>query len=222
MHLKYIIASLLIVFYSNVSGQTDNWKYQDPKPGTVGRMIGIRFNVTGLADFFDQNISFGGEYKFAPLWSAGTDVGYVFHSNYLSESKFTSGIILRPFIRYYLDKDGRGFLEGQIHYKKVSYEITDWIGRDVSNGVPAYEEYTSFKYRKRVFDLRINIGDNVSLSRDEKLMLEPYIGIGVRFKKQGVDGSVYQRGNRWLGKLYDEKYSSVVLPLGLRLVYQVR
>lgn len=185
------------------------------------KIIG-RFNFTGLLDGFDQNISIGIEYRFNTHWSTGSDAAYIFRSIYLSESKVASGIILRPFIRYYPRKNGSGFIEAEIHYKYVTYQLTDWIGRDATNGVPAYEEYTTFNYNKRAVGLNIKTGTDANLSRDKKLRLEIYIGLGVRYKKQGVDNGIYTRTRGSFGGLYDPEYSTVVLPLGMRLVYDIK
>ena len=103
------------------------------------KKVTVRFNFLGIADPYDENASFGGEFKFASQWSAGTDLGYIFSSKYISDAQKSSGYILRPFIRFYPDKR-RGFLEVQLHYKCASYQITDWLGKDVNNGQAAYEE----------------------------------------------------------------------------------
>ena len=221
-NLKNYLAVFLILLYSNVSGQSDNGMEQSVKDYfSVKKIIG-RFNFTGLLDGFDQNISIGVEYRFNTQWSTGSDAAYIFRSVYLSESKNVNGVILRPFIRYYLSKNGSGFVEAEIHYKYVTYQLTDWIGREVTNGVPAYEEYTTLIFHKRAFGLNIKVGDNVNLTRDKKFRLEPYIGLGIRFKKQGVDNGVYGRNRRSFGAIYDPEYSTIVLPLGMRLVYDIK
>ncbi len=221
-NLKKIFAILFVLAYSKVTGQSNNGIYRSVEEIFPDKKITGRFNFTGLLDVFDENISLGIEYRFKSLWSAGSDVAYIFRSDYLSESNTAGGIILRPFFRYYFNTRGRIFLEAQVHYKYAVYKLTDWVGRDVSNGIPAYEEYTTFRYHKRALGLNINFGDNVNLTRDEKLRLEPYIGLGVRFKKQGVDNGVYARERRLLASIYEPKYSTVVLPLGMRLVYDFK
>ncbi len=70
----------------------------------------LRFNVLGLADPLDQNLSFGFEHRFHPDWSAGTDAGWIFASQYVQHQKGVNGFIVRPFIRYYPDRNGTGFL----------------------------------------------------------------------------------------------------------------
>jgi hypothetical protein len=212
---KYFTAFFLIIIYTNGTGQSI--KSYFPEKKIVGR-----FNFTGLLDVFDENISIGAGYRFSPHWSTGIDVAYIFKSIYLSESKVANGIILRPFIRYYPKKEKGGFLEAEIHYKYVAYRLTDWVGRDATNGVPAYEEYATFHYNKRVMGLNINAGTDENLSRDKRLRLEVYIGIGIRFKKQGADIGIYTRQRELFQNLYNPQYSTVVLPLGMRLLYDIK
>jgi Protein of unknown function (DUF3575) len=212
---KYFAVFFLLNAYTNGIGQS--LKSYFPEKKIVGR-----FNFTGLLDAYDENISIGAEYRFNAHWSTGSDVAYIFKSIYLSESKDANGIILRPFIRYYPKKDNSGFLEAEIHYKYVAYQLTDWIGRDASNGVPAYEEYATFHYNKRVFGLNIKAGTDANLSRDKRLRLEVYLGLGIRFKMQGADIGTYIRQRGLFPELYNPQYSTLVLPLGMRLLCDIR
>lgn len=63
-------------------------------------------------------------------------------------------------------------MEAEFHYKYVTYKITDWIGRDVTNGIPAYEEYTTFNFNKRAIGLHVKTGTSANLSRNKKLGLK--------------------------------------------------
>ncbi len=214
--LKISLAILVVFFYSNVTGQsvfseTNNFE-----------RLTLRFNFLGLIDDFDQNISIGVEYRFNEHWSTGGDVAYIFHSIYLSQSKTVRGYIIRPFIRYYPDKKRTGFFEAQMHYKFVSYGITDWIDRDIINGVASYQEYTSFHYNKNVYGINIIAGTKENLSQDKKLKIELFMGVGYRHKKQGADEGSYlrQRGNNI--SIYNPKYSTLVLPMGASLVYDIK
>jgi hypothetical protein len=179
------------------------------------------FNFTGLLDAFDQNISIGGEYRFAEHWSAGSDVAYVFASAYFSESKSSHGFILRPFIRYYPGKSRYGFFEAGLHYKYVAYKITDWIGKDVVNGQPSYEEYSSFHYIKNAYEFNLKTGTATSLSRNKNLRMEFYAGLGFRFKTQESENGSYDRTRGWL-VIYNPRYSTIVVPMGMRLVYDLK
>lgn len=184
--------------------------------------ITARFNFFGITDIFDENISIGGEYRYNDHWSAGTDVAYIYNSIYLSQSKKIRGYIIRPFLRYYPDEKRNSFFEAQLHYKSVAYYLTDWIDKDVVNGVPGYQEYTSFHYNKKVYGINIIAGKKANLSRNKKLKLELYIGVGYRYKTQGSDIGSYlrQRGNNI--SIYNPEYSTLALPMGASLVYAIK
>jgi hypothetical protein len=211
---KYFTALfLLIACYSGTSQKVDN--------NLQGKTITARFNFLGIMDYYDVNFSIGAEYGLKPNWSIGSDLAYVYQSAYLYESKNSKGFIFRPFIRFYPGKDKRGFLEAELHYKYVSYKLTDWIARDVTNGVPAYEEYTTFHFRKNVFGVSIKTGTQANLSRNKKFRLELYIGLGIRFKNQGADVGTYIRGRGFFFDLYQPHYSAVVVPSGARFLYDI-
>ncbi len=191
------------------------------KPDTAKKIV-ARFNFTGIGDPYDENASVGGEYKFAPNWSAGSDVAYIFNSVYVKDAKKTRGYIVRPFIRFYPDTWRNGFLEVQFHYKYASYQLADWMGRDVTNGVPAYEEYTTFQYKKKAWGFHLNAGSSTKITPDNKLRLEFYIGLGIRYKKQYTDNGIFTPKNVTFSGLYNPHYTTVVLPIGLRLVYDLK
>ena len=211
--LKYLLATVLVTVCCNARGQavTNNLD-----------KITARFSFFGLTDVFDENISVGGECRYNNHWSAGTDVAYIYNSIYLSQSKKIRGYIVRPFIRYYPDEKRNSFFEAQLHYKSVAYHLTDWIDRDVVNGVPGYQEYTSFNYNKKVYGINIIAGTKENLSRNKKLNIELYLGVGYRYKNQGADIGSYlrQRGNNI--SIYKPEYSTLVLPMGASLVYLIK
>jgi hypothetical protein len=191
------------------------------EPDTARRIV-ARFNFTGMLDPYDENASVGGEYKFAAGWSAGGDVAYIFNSAYVPDLKKTNGYIVRPFIRFYPDTWRRGFIEVQLHYKYASYQLTDWVGKDVTNGVPAYEEFTTFEYKKKAWGFHFNAGSWTNLSANNKLRLEFFIGLGMRFKKQYTDNALYTPRKAAFMELYNPRYNTVVLPMGIRLVYDLK
>lgn len=194
--------------------------YED-EPDTAIKIVG-RFNFTGLADPYDENASIGAEYKFAPRWSAGSDVAYIFNSQYISNAKKSNGFIVRPFVRFYPNITRRGFLEVQVHYKYASYQVTDWLGKDVIEGIPAYEQYTTFQYIKKACDFHLIAGSSTNLTPDKKLRLEFYIGLGVRYKKQYVDNGFYTPKKGAFLELYNPQRTTAVLPMGMRLVYDLK
>lgn len=212
-NLKFLLGAALAALCCNARGQAIT--------SDVDK-ITARFNFFGLVDVFDENISVGGEYRFNDHWSAGTDVAYIYSSIYLSQSKKTRGYTIRPFLRYYPDEKRTGFFEAQLHYKSVAYHLTDWIDRDVVNGVPGYQEYTSFHYNKKVYGINIIAGTKENLSRNKKLKIVLYLGVGYRYKTQGSDIGSYlrQRGNNI--SIYNPEYSTLVLPMGASLVYLIK
>lgn len=213
---KYFATFFLLIVYLNGIGQSLKNYFPEKK-------IVIRFNFIGLLDPYDENISMGAEYRFNAHWSTGSDVAYIFNSIYLSESKKVNGFIFRPFIRYYPENHKKSFFEAEIHYKNVAYQITDWIGRDADNGVPAYEEYATFNYNKNVYGLHFKAGTQANLSRNKKLRLEVHLGLGIRYKKQGVNAGIYLRPRDLLfPDIYSPEYSIIVVPAGMRLLYDIK
>ena len=206
---------LLLTFSGQVFAQSDFVPVENKK-------LTLRWNPLGILAVWDQNLSLGLEKQFSGQASYGTDVAYIFYSSYLSESDRSSGFMFRPFVRYYFRENGRDFVETELQYKRVAYEITDWIGKDVVNGVPAYEEHMTFDYIKHVYGFHIKVGTQTRLSADERWRVEWYTGLGYRWKNQGPkEGEYLRRTAIWL-QIYDRKFSSVVLIMGCRLLFDVR
>jgi hypothetical protein len=183
----------------------------------------LRFNILGLADLFDQNLSFGFEHGFNSNWSAGTDAGWIFNTNTLDHIRGANGIIARPFLRYY-PKSHNSFWEVELHYKYVSYKIEDWLGRIPENNIPAYQEFTTFNLHKNAAGLHLKWGIQSNLSRNQKLKFEFVSGLGVRFKWYKVRDGIYTtgRGIININNISTTQTSiSPVFPISLRLVYIV-
>lgn len=181
----------------------------------------LRLNFLGILDEFDRNASLGATYTTGDWWSAGLDAAYIFDSKYLSQSHKVRGFILRPLARAYFHDDKSGFFETNFHLKRVHYHITDWLGKDVVNGSPSYEEYTNFKYRKTVMGLDVKVGRRFDLTDDERLHLELFIGLGYRYKKQGAVGGSYLRERDGFFSLVDSDYSYPSFPLGMRFTWKL-
>jgi Protein of unknown function (DUF3575) len=183
----------------------------------------LRFNFLGLLDGFDQNLSIGGEYRFNPNWSTGADAAWIFYSAYLSENKGSKGFIFRPFIRYYPHPGRHDFFEAELHYKYAVYQVQDWIGMDPVNGVPSYDEYATVPFRKNVFDIHVKAGDQQYLDRNKRILMEFAIGVGIRWKWQGVDHGVYTRtGFLNSENIFGPHFVTPVVPMTLRLVYLIK
>ncbi len=212
---KYLAAICLFIVCNIATGQSLKSNFSENK-------ITGRFNALGILDLLDANISLGAECRFNEHWSTGSDAAYIFSSDYLSESKVANGFIVRPFIRYYPKKNRYDFFEAELHYKFVAYQITDWLGKDAVNGVPAYEVFTTFNYKKKVYGLSIKAGSQENLSKDKRLRFEFYIGLGYRYKEQGAGDDIYDRRNGTLLHVYDPTYSSISIPLGIRFLYDIK
>jgi hypothetical protein len=182
----------------------------------------VRFNFLGLLDLSDENLSIGMEYRFRPKWSTGSDIAWIFNSSYLStQSNSANGFMVRPFIRYYPSKNKNRFFEAELYYKFVSYKIQDWLGHDPVNGIPSYEEFTTFHYNKNVLDIHIKRGTQLSLTKDHRLRMEFIYGLGLRWKWQRVKNGIYNLSG-YLGTIYDPEVKTLVIPATIRLLYKIK
>ncbi len=162
--------------------------FAQKKQPVAGGKVFIRMYLPGLIDPMDNNITAGFEYKLSPRWSVMMDAGLVFTSLYYNEYKSyrTSGYILRPGIRRYFSEQNKWFLEAQFHYKQVIYKVEDWVDRGMVNGVSAYEEFTTFHYRKNAAGINIIGGIKKSVGKRKKAFFEFYAGAGIRYKEEGA------------------------------------
>ena len=185
----------------------------------------IRLSATGLVDVYDMNITVGIEKRFRNEMSAGMDVGWIFFSRRFDAVKNTSGILLRPSLRYFPGK--RNFyVEGELHFKNVFYQIEDWIGRSSINEIPAYEQYTRFEIRKNVIGPHLKIGRIVSVSHTSRLLFDFYLGIGVHFRKFKIHDepgdSSYQLRDDFTTMLMNDSERLLAVPAGVKVVYRLR
>lgn len=234
MKIKFLITSFLLIIICSIAEAQSSKGWYDHSRMTSGRKthyddfvdtskkITGRFNVLGMLDPYDENFSIGAEYKFSPHWSSGADVAYIFNSAYLSDSKHCQGFILRPFIRFYPNTSRRGYFEVELYYKHVAYQLTDWLGKDVVDVIPSYEEYTTFHFIKNAYGVNIKAGSSTNLTKDRRFRLEYYLGLGIRFKKQHADNGSYSPDKETLIGLYRPNYATTVLPVGIRLVYDLK
>ncbi len=221
--MKFTPFLLFLLLHLTVCSQT---KSRQPV-FTQGYKVAARFNFTGLADPFDNNVSAGAEWTINPHWSLVLDLAYIEHSKYLHSVKRTSGYMFRPAIRYYPSLDHEGFLEAVVMYKHVNYHIVDSLGRDCVNGIPTHQEYTSFLYGKSVTGINLQAGVQENLSRNHLLRLEAYIGLGLHFRNQDLVNEPNTCYNQYRHLAYTISGTSgySVLPsapAGLRLIYCIR
>jgi hypothetical protein len=187
----------------------------------------IRINVSGLLDPIETNISGGLEYRLKDNVAISLDAGYIFYSNYYQlRNGSSSGFLFRPAIRYYTDKDKRFYIEAELHFKTVTTKLTDWLGKDCVNNVMTYEEFTDFKVRKNVIGLNLKFGYQIKLSKNDKLWLEPYFGLGIKQRREFVlnepmscyrFGGIFNRRNT----VTNVKEMQGSIPVGLRFMIKI-
>lgn len=191
----------------------------------VKRPLDLRFNLLGLLDVLDHNVSFGLESRRTGKVSVVMEMGWIFHSGYLAMSQKTNGLILRPAVRYYPNPEKNGFIEMELHYKSVLYSIDDWIGRECSDNIPSYDERTTFQFRKQAYGFHIRAGMKGALDVEKRFWVEFNSGLGLRWKKQGLHkepGSCYNGGAGLFDLNPSQNQARPVLPLTLRVIYRIQ
>lgn len=212
---------ILLVFftYSSIEAQRRNRKVL-PEGTTF-----FRLNFTGLVDPVESNFSVGFEKRIKQKMSLAADLAYIFYSIYFENIKGASGFIFRPSYRIFIDEKSRGYFDTEIHYKHVDYNIEDWLGRNCVDGIPAYEEFTTFKYKRDILGVHFKIGYQGMLSRNGKLWYEIYTGAGIRSrweKLKNEPGSCYNNATAVIEFNGINQNISYAVPTGLRLLYRLK
>jgi len=188
----------------------------------------FRMNPAGLIEIYDQNITFGVEYRLNHNWSATIDGGYIFFSQYAGRVKSASGVLFRPGIRKYAGRRNDFFLDLQLHFKEVNYRVKDWLDRNVVDDVATYQEFKTFHYHKRVIGAQFMFGGKEYLLRNHRLCFEVYAGIGVHYKEEGLRNEPNSQYKPREGGIItnssgeSQKRWLPAVPFGLRLVYRFR
>jgi len=185
--------------------------------------MAVSFNPSLLIGS-DYTVMLGAEYRVKEKIGLLLDAGYIFHSSYFEANKIkgASGFNLRPAVRWY-GRKGKEFLQLQLFYKHVDYNIYDWLGKNCVNEVPAYEQLQNFIYRKKAVTLNFIVGEMYRLSDD--LYIEIYAGLGTKFKSQGPTepNSCYRNEGGDVGfNMYNEKSVTPNVPMGFKLVYLLK
>jgi hypothetical protein len=184
----------------------------------------VRFSPLGLVDVFDGNLSAGATLSLNKRWLLSADLSYIFYSVYLDKDKGVSGYIFKPGVRYYFSDRRRFFIESGAFYKRVGYRVNDWLGKDAVNGVPAYQEWTTFTFRKQVLGINVMAGVQKSLVKSNRLRMEIYAGTGLRYKWQDIKHeprASYRPDVLLTNKFYLPAVLGASIPHGLRLVYVI-
>src|SRR5688572_30341313 len=133
----------LLVLIATVHGDAQSILRSAAWRGDTGKIY-LRWNPAGLIDLYDGNANLGCEIRLNQRWAGTFDAGYIFYSEYFGRAELVKGILLRPGIRRYMGKYHDLFFDLQFHYKRVTYHIDDWLGKNMVNDVPTYEEYKRF------------------------------------------------------------------------------
>jgi hypothetical protein len=194
------------------------------KPALVNTDTGtiyFRTVPSTLLDPMDMYISLGAEYRFNKNFSVTMDAGYIFLSAYYGNTKATNGMVLRPAARVYLGKRKKWFTDLQLHYKNVTYQVKDWLGRMPVNNVSSYQEYKRFRINKTVLGQHLLLGVRDRISTSNRWYIEVYIGMGVQqrwSKLPGEPNSQYNGRDEFLGTSTNTTIIPV-LPCGVRVIY---
>jgi hypothetical protein len=184
----------------------------------------IRFNLLGIMDPAETNLSFGFEYRFRDNWAISSDAAWIFYSANFEHTRHTNGFIVRPALRYYTGERKRLFLVSELHYKYVVYRIEDWLGRNCVNGTPAFEEYKRFSYRKQVIGLNLKAGYQGRISKSNRIWFELYAGIGLRIKFEDIlheNNCCYTNAIGILDENFVNGKVYPAIPVGVRVLYRL-
>lgn len=216
--MKLLLGVLMLLHFQNAYSQ---------KMSLQAKVKLIRINVSGLLDPIETNFSGGLEYRLKDNLAVSLDAGYIFYSNYYqARNGNSSGFLLRPAIRYYTDTYNRFYIEAELHFKTVTTKLTDWLGKDCVNNVMTYEELTNFKMRKNVKGLNLKIGHQIKLSKNDRLWLEPYLGLGIKQRNEFIlneptscyrFGGIFNRRNT----VSNVKEVQGSIPVGLRFMIKI-
>lgn len=186
----------------------------------------LRFNLTHAIDGVEPAINIGAEYRVSERLAVANDVGYIYFSNYLPESKKANGFTIRPSLKYYASQNKRFYVEGELLLKSVFFTMNDWLGMDCVNEVPNYFEERDFKFRKNTYAFHAKIGRVGMLTKDNKVSIDYYCGIGVRYKKFNLidipANSCYNiPGFLGLGNAESDQAFLPSASLGVRLLFKL-
>jgi hypothetical protein len=153
----------------------------------------IHFNPFALAEI-DYTFLAGTEYRLRPNVAMVLEAGYVFASDYIYNANYdprATGFLIRPSLRWYHGKRNKFYLQPQLFYKQVTNVKYDWLGKDCVDGVPAYNALQDFRYKRYIAGINAIAGRLLPLGRKEKLLLDLYFGLGVRYKQSAIPGECH-------------------------------
>jgi hypothetical protein len=227
MHKIGLLAILLLVFTDSLVAQFRFFKRKRNNEDLIipARSVLLRFNMAGLLDPVETNFSVGSEYLLRQKTSVALDVGLITFSRSTQGIEKSSGFLIRPSFRNYLGKQNKWYAEVELHLKNVRLEIYDWLGKNCVNNIPAYEQLQNFVLRKSSKGVHAKIGTQFTLDKQQKLLMDWYLGGGVRITKFSLkDEPNHCYSVRQLFTSFqapgDEFFPVVVF--GFRLAYRIR
>ena len=176
-------------------------------------LIGVDFTLAG-----------GYEFRVRPSAVVSLEGGYIVGSGYFDNgtdiNTGSSGFLLRPSMKFFVNDRKNFYLQPQLFYKMVNHKMNDWLGKNCVDDVPAYEERQDFKYRREAYGF--NLVGGVLLPTRSRLIFDTYFGLGIRHRDLGVVGepnSCY----RSMGMLFigEEEGTYPNVTLGLRLLFKL-
>jgi hypothetical protein len=222
-----LLAIVLIVCSNSLFAQFGFFKRKRANTQLIlpARSVLLRFNMAGLLDPIETNFSIGSEYLLRQKTSVALDVGVITFSRFTEGIEKSSGFIIRPSFRNYLGKENKWYADIELHLKYANLKMYDWLGKNCVNNVPAYEQLQNFVLKKSSKGVHAKIGTQFSLDKKQKLLMDWYLGGGVRVTKFSLkDEPNHCYGVNQLVTSFaspSDQFSPVVV-FGFRLAYRVK
>lgn len=187
----------------------------------------ISVNPFALAQL-DYTILAGYDIRLKHRLYLSTEAGYIFSSSYIESmdnpSTNGSGFIIRPSVKWFHGITQKFYVQPQVFFKQFTHAGEDWIGKNAVNGVPAYEQYQQFRYRRNIWGINFIGGFAFPLGPKGKTFMDAYCGLGVRYKKSIVVGeprSIYREPSfSFFANGIDQGWLPS-FPAGLRFCYVI-
>jgi len=190
--MKKIFALILSCCVLNATGQITEDSSAQFRKDSIRQMKRQIFNFKTALSFnpsllaaTDIAVMFGIEHRLKTNIALVLDAGYIIHSTYFSNQtvlRGVSGFNIRPGIKFYINDSKRVFLMMQMFYKQVDYRVYDWLGKNCVNTIPTFEQLQNFTYSKKTVSFNLISGYPLRISN--RIMIEGYGGLGLKFKNQ--------------------------------------
>ncbi|RPD50920.1 DUF3575 domain-containing protein [Paracnuella aquatica] len=171
----------------------------------------------------DHRLMMGVEHRFSSRFSLVGDVGLVVQSSYLDEAKKARGFELRPALRYYYTRQGAGYVQGQLHYRLMNYDLHGWLGQNCVNGVPTYEKLQDFTFQKSQAGAAVVTGGTERLGKH--WLLDVSVGLGLVYRQQKVKDEpncCYMPTDNFFGNTTQNNMWLPVVPISVKLGYVIK